>query len=729
MKKKILIAIIAILLPLFAIVSIASSNRSSRNIDNEIKQDNDIMINSPLFTAKETNKQYNQPASSLTADGFMLAASNSKFELYVQNKDVDKATGAIRIKNLETGFIWSSDYPEIVNDEDIKLTTAQLRKIQSSFQMSYRDGDNKPQSIYTTTNNVKLSWNVKGNVVTYTAKYSKAKIEFEYTVELTETGIDLKLEHEKIKETGDCKLTGLTFFSYLGSAYKSTIPGYVFIPSGNGGLIRYEANSSINSLFSQSYYGTDANRNKDTEGNMLSIPVYGVAHGVNQNAMLVEIKDGSAFAQFNYSPSSLDDFHQVYNSFNYRQTYNLTIPGAESLLMVPNSFYKSNIEVSYSFLGNEDADYVGMAKCYQRSLKKDGIINENNKSGSNNVHIDVLGGETEKDIIFDKFIKMTTTNQLKQINTELAEEFDNHFVYTLRGFYKGGYSKQSYGNIKYNSSLGSLNVIKDLNYYMYYNPVESYGSSKKTPSHAFVNVYNENHYITMEENVKYKYYTNVNSVISGVNKVNGKYEHVALDGIGYRLYGDKNCNYTREEVLDKYSELLNSKTMMFKPNEYFFANTSEYLNMPLYHERLRFITDSVPFLQIALRGYIDYYSTYLNFSTNQDIDILKCIEYGSNPAYLISYEQSYKLANSLSSHLYATHYESNKELIFSQINDINLALGDVKSQTIVERNVLETGIVEVTYSNGTIIYVNYTNTPYSVNGLTVDGMDFKVVRA
>ena len=180
-----------------------------------------------------------------------------------------------------------------------------------------------------------------------------------------------------------------------------------------------------------------------------------------------------------------------------------------------------------------------------------------------------------------------------------------------------------------------------------------------------------------------------------------------------------------------YSQLLDDTMPLFKPNEYFLGNTSHYLNMPLYHDRLRFITDSVPFLQIVLRGYVDYYSTYLNFSTNSDIDLLKCIEYGSNLAYLISYEESYKVANTLSSHLYATYYESNRESMFEQINSANRAFNSIKNQKIVDREVIENGIVKVTYGNDVEIYVNYTDTSYTVPGY--DGrhivlpMNFEVV--
>ena len=697
MRKKIVIALLALLLPAFLFINLIAEEPQT-DYEDQVEVNNDILIDSPLFTSKAADTKSNPVSctSSLIMDGFEKVASNSNLELWT-NED----NGAIRIKT-KNGYVWASDITDI---EDFSFNNVQKRKARAAFEMSFRDEKNRTQTTNSAENDIKIRVKNSGNVVTYSVNNQKAKIQFKYTITLTDTG-------------------------------------YVFVPSGNGGLIRFDENPAINSVYSQTYYGTDANRNRNTEGANLSLPIYGVTHGIKQNAMLTRIKSGSGFATFNYSPSSTSQytkistgvtqgFHMVYNTFTYRQTYSITIPGAESILMIPEDFYQEDVEVSYTFLSGEDADYIGMAKAYRNELVSEGKLKLSSNAGSGNVHVDVLGGETEKGIILDKFVKMTTTKQLSSINDELTKRFNNHFMYTLRGFYNDGYSRQSATNNKFDSSLGRLGDISHLDYYLYYNPVETYGSTKDSqPNKVLVNIFNEKHYVTMETETKYKYYTGVDTVVSGVNSTLNKYKNaVAIDALGYRLYGDHNSEYTRQDVLNKYSDLLTVSVPMFKPNEYFLANTSSYLNMSLYHERLRFITDSVPFLQIALRGYVDYYSTFINFSTNQEIDVLKCIEYGSNLAYLISYEESYKLANTLSSHLYATNFESNKAQMYEQINYAGIVLNDIKGQQIVDRRIVETGIVEVTYENNYKVYVNYTDSNYTTDsGVVVASMNYKVVK-
>ena len=154
--------------------------------------------------------------------------------------------------------------------------------------------------------------------------------------------------------------------------------------------------------------------------------------------------------------------------------------------------------------------------------------------------------------------------------------------------------------------------------------------------------------------------------------------------------------------------------------------------MNLYHDRLKFITDSVPFLEILLRGYIDYYSPYLNFSSNKKLDMLKCVEYGTYPAFLITNEESYLLVNTLSSDLYATTFSRIEKNIYDAYGYINTALNEVINAKIVNRTVLEKGFVSVEYSNNTIILVNYTNNDlkYNHNGsvVTVEKTNYKVVK-
>ena len=738
MKKKILIAIMFLLLPVFIIINSVANEAPEEDGDSIVEVNNDIMVNSPLFTKPESTVDYVQPEVNMISDGFEFIAKKGDLSLYTNKKNA-----SIRIQNDITKFVWASD---VLNVGDYKLVPAKKRQYQSAFIVDYRQG-NVSSSADSNEADLELVKNANGLTYLVSIEIDTEEdqepdyIKFEISVELNEKGIDVKIPYDKIEEIGGSRLFSITLFPYFGSVFGSSIPGYIFVPSGNGGLVRFESTPAISSTYTVNYNGNDANWTKvsdNLEEFGMSLPIFGIAQGVNKNAVLASITSGSSFAEFNYSPSSenrierlsdgeLNGFHRVYNTFNFRDFATLDY-GGQLIAMYPEKIYAQNVEMNYTFLqGANEANYVGMAQQYQEQLINNGTLHRNSSSGSGNVHLDILGGETEKGIVLDKYIKMTTTKQLLEINDELTKKVDNKFVYTLRGFNKNGYSRQTASNMNFDSRLGSLHDLEGLNYYMYYNPIESYGAKPSPDNTSLINIHSQKYYLTVEEGVKYKFYSNVDGVTQGVTKALEKYTNsLAIDGL-YRLYADHNAKYDRYQVEEKYDALFEDTMPMYKPRANMLAYTSHYLNAPLYHDRSRFITDSVPFLQVLLRGYVDYYSTYLNFSTNQEIDILKCVEYGSNLAYLISAEESYLIANTLSNHLYATHYESNKKIILEQINKANVVLNQVKSQEIVNRYVIKNGFVEVTYENGIKVYVNYNDTVQSYDGVTVPAMDYKVV--
>lgn len=714
--NKFLNIILLILAFIFSLDLFVLYARPLKNVE-ILVEENSINLDSNLFTRKENNDVVNQTINDLDGN-YIKKLENNNFELFTNIK-----TGALRVKNKNTSYFWSSD---VINANSYDFNNANLKKVQSAFRIVYRDKDSKVKEVLTSDAQVDLNEVVIDNSIIYSVNLKNANISFSYKITLNDEGFNLFLDYNSIKENENL-LTSITFFPYMASVYKETIPGYIFVPSGSGALIRYSNNSLITSTYESSFYGNDANINKTINRDKLSLPIYGYCHGVKQNAMLVEIKEGATFAKFIYSPPSIDqNFNLAYLTFNYRETYSFQIPGSETILVVPQNFIKDNISIDYTILSNDDASYVGMAKCYQDKLIKRNIINKKSDSRVD-LHLDCFGLDYEKSIIFKKNHKMTTTKDILNIDKELKENNINDIFYTLRAFNNGGYSNQKSSNYSFDSSLGKISDLKQLETYYYYNPVESYRDQRNYPRGTLVNLYNEKTSFQIEEN-KYLFLSDVNRVVKYTKKALNKYNNIALDGLGFYLYGDNNNNYSRKEALSLFDSLLyNKKIPFYKPNYYYFDNTSKYLMMPLTHDRCRFFTDSIPFLEILLKGYIDYYSPFLNFSSNTSLDILRCIEFGCNPAYLITEKESHYLSNSLSNNYYATFFKGNKDSIISNYDYIKKALDCVADSSIVNREIIEVGISEVTYSNGKIIVCNYTNDIYLYKGESVPAFGYKVI--
>lgn len=717
--KKIVMCFILIIFGL--IVSIEALSTSTE-YDSELSTDNSFVVDSPLFTSTENLTVYDQVEVDCEEDGFSKLVENGKLSLYSRDSG-----GAIRIVNKETGFIWASDVLDIANEE-YGITTGEAKDAYSAFSMTYIDSTGSIQSINSFDSSFDLIPTIDNYDVLFSVDNSKLGISFSYVITLLDDGVNVKLEHTSILESGDCKIASISFFQFLGSVYQDNVPGYMFIPSGNGGLIEYTENSTITSIYTQKLYGLDYERVDNVDSDIISLPVYGFVHGVNQNALFINITSGASIANINYIPTTTGTgFHQMYMSYTYREPYPLAIPGGETILMVPNDFILEDIEFKLTILEDENANYIGMAQTYQEILSEDGILSENETTST--IHIDSLGREYEQGLIFKKYYNMTTTSDLLNIDSYMSDNGVEDILYTLRGYNSGGYSNMSASNLTFDSKLGSLSDLVSLNAYFYYNPIERYNEKDSNFNDSLVNIYTNYTSVEIETNEKYKFFTQVDDVLKYTNKAIMTYDNIVLDGITNVLYGDSNNGFTRIDTLSSYVDMLSEvETPMYQPNEYLLGSTSEYLNIDLYHDRQRFITDSVPFLQIVLRGYIPYYSSFLNFSSNQELDVLKCVEYGVYPAYLLTYESSYLLAGTMSKNFYASTFSSNEDDIVSQYSYIISALNNVIDEQITSRVILENGVVKVGYSNGVYIYVNYQEETVVYDNIVIEGLSYEVVK-
>ena len=759
MAKKLILVIALLLISVVSIgLTIDALDLGVGEDFEEITTDKSFMLDSPLFTHEYESEQYVKPTeaeldetrAALETAFFKKAFANETLEVWYNPSGCP-----LRIINLETGYVWATDVLKLPEG----ATRAFEKTVTSAFEVTYRDFTGTAVTKVARDITVKPKVDATKKTITHNVSFETAKedskteekvtiaFEFQYIVSLTDNGITVTLPNESIVEE-NCSLTEISFYRYMGNVdtnldikdeegnvigRNEITNGYIVLPSGNGGLIRYGETSPITSRYRTGFYGTDLNYSKTDSSQLLSMPLFGMVHGVDKDACLVSIDSGDAFASFNYYPpmTETSNNHISYLSFSLRQTYQLNINSGESITMVPTNHYDSDITFSYDFLSGSDANYVGLAKEYQKELYADGELKKQELKSSTGMHVEAFGREYENGLIMKKYYNMTTVSDLLDIDEALRQAGVSDVLYTLKGFYRGGYSASAPSKIKVDGALGNIGRLDEaeLDYYMYYNPVLSMNERLSYPSHVMVNVYRAKSYTMEEELAKYYFYSDVPSILDGVNDVIDRYtSKVSFDGVSNYLYGDYNNEYDREDTLAAYESMLGGASYpMYSPNAYLLKNTSEYLTMDLYHERLKIVTDSVPFTQIVLRGYMDLYSTYLNFSTNADLDTLKCIEYGVYPAYLITKEPSHLLSNTLSDNLYATEYARVSGSMASQYESVKLALDQVVGAEIVDREVLALGFVKVTYSNNKAILVNYTNSAQSYNSTSVASMGYEVI--
>ena len=131
--KKFFLAVIILLTLSFS--TVFAINYKEVNRETIINKNEQVLLDSPLFTKVEKNEEYIQDEIDLEADGFKRATSNGDLELYYHPKSL-----ALRIKNKHNDFIWATD---LVNPKKYGINASQTRFAQTAFEVEYVDEKGK----------------------------------------------------------------------------------------------------------------------------------------------------------------------------------------------------------------------------------------------------------------------------------------------------------------------------------------------------------------------------------------------------------------------------------------------------------------------------------------------------------------------------------------------------------------------------------------------------------
>ena len=341
-------------------------------------------------------------------------------------------------------------------------------------------------------------------------------------------------------------------------------------------------------------------------------------------------------------------------------------------------------------------------------------------------------------------VVMTTAEDVRSILTDVMDSGIQNINSGLQGWQKKGVTFSGPGTRKYSSAIGSGSDFEKL--------MEDF-------SEKGVDISFQQDYVTINKTMM-SYFDNavkhVNSWYSYVDKSNllpptapvtqfgyarpersvqwleEQYEHakgtalsMTIDGIGSILTGDyaDSGHVTVDGARALFQEQLASmeevKKNIKNPGMYLWQYTDRYLQAPVGHSQFIFETDAVPFLQLVLNGTMEVYAPYANFSFYTQTDILKMIDYNLCPAFILTREPSWKLADTASADLYSTEYGLYQDLIQEVYSQVNAALGQVKGYRWVDRQVARDGVIVNVYEKDGIvkrIIINYTDDPVTVEG-------------
>ncbi len=678
---------------------------------------------------------------------YRQVAENDHFQLFV-----DSSTLAFKLLDKRSNYLWHSGIDELQPGDRLNRSWQAFAKSGLSIEYLDEKAVNKRVSIANAEHTLEVTPVAQGLSARLT--FQEYGITVGLILQLEADGVRVEVPSASIREEKpqQFRLGLLYVYPFLGATRGGSTPGYMLLPDGTGSLIRFADSTKAKNMFYGRYYGPDlgmiASLPYDPRINRphpISLPVFGMVHGEGQNAFLSVVEQGAAYGELGAHPAGiLTNFNFIYNAFIYNQAYfqatNRSGAGVTTIQRQTNAF---DVVVHYRFLSGQAADYVGLARSYQRYLVEKGLLRQNSTSNpSIGIRLEFLGGDKEKVLLWHRFVPMTTIRQMREILAGLQVGNPEVIYY---GWQPLGASTMPPTSLKLERSLGNLSDLSALaaqitadggRFSLYLDPQAAlWGEGGYSPRNdlalAITNLnlegYNRdfNYYFTFDA-LQRRYSALAGDVASQV-KVG-----LALDGIGSMLYSDfrESRPLNREQTIQAYRTLLEASPLplgFYRPNAYLFSLAQAYYDMPLGDNGYTYTSEAVPFLPIVLAGYLPYYGPALNFSSNPQGDLLRHADFGIYPSYFLTYEATAKILNTRSSWIYTSSYEQWGDQIRQAYRWLNALLAPVRGQAIVARQKLAEGVFATTYTNGKQIIVNYTERPFMHSGMTVRAKDAVLV--
>ncbi len=473
--------------------------------------------------------------------------------------------------------------------------------------------------------------------------------------------------------------------------------------------------------------------------------------------------------------TGVHDYHSVSTTFFARQTDSypldgITVSGGVAVYTKAiDRKYVGNYTIKYRLLFDDQADYVGMANAYREFLLKSGVLEKLEDQGKDiNLYLDLIGAVDTTETILGVPVatkaELTTFEDAKIILDELREAGVSKQVLRYLGWANGGMASTATAKLKVVKHLGGEKKLKELISYVqeqgsdlyldldfsYIKALTSFdGYNEKRDAAktidgkaAFFQTYNP---IVQSYNKQVAFVISAKTIDSYYENISNKYaklfsegkKTISMGSLGYALNSsqDEEFPLNREDAkdytissLEKISKDYES-VLVEKGNYYTWKYADTVLDIPLDSSNRITTTAEVPFLGIVLHGYMNYTGQAINMAGDYEYTLLKTIENGANPYFVIAYENIPELKMNGYSEYYAVEYGVWKETIIEEYKKLNEVLAPLQNQLITGHEIIAERVVKVCYENGTEIYLNYNSFAVTADTLEIPAMSYHVVNA
>ncbi len=758
--KKILSSflIILMLLSMFSVFAYADEADVQDSDTEQVEEDTqttdapeEIVISEKGMTGDGTTGN----ASDLSS--FTLASENKKLAFYVND-----ITGFFAILNKKTNDIWYSNPLDWENDEIAKA--ANREQLRSQLMVTYLNANFDTITVPSSEAHIVSEHKDDKQIFTYVFNGATRNFSIPVCYELKDDYLDIKVLVEDIEENSDAKITQISILPMLGSGgFKDT--GYALIPDGCGSLMTFNKDVKNLSQYTGYVYNRDVSISSSVNLNeTISLPVYGV--NKNGAGYLAVITEGDGVSAIKANVSKLfNSYNSVFSHFIIRDTQtrrNSTGSTGDGVYFSNQT--PGNLALRIYPLDKSDSSYVGMAKRYRKYLidEKGLAPIEPTSSVANALNVELFCAvKTPTHFLGIPYVgvkALTTFDDAKTIISDLKNKGIGNTVITLSGWTKGGLESTVKTKLSTESKVGTKEELLSLQSFAKENGVELVvDNDVQSFYNATSQVKKFKHTAFSLANTPvsiYPFSKSLNrSVISDKfnNLIHPEYMVEIADELidNYKLKGIENFSfmsagvepyaaYNKNNILtrdksvalmekifknadDKIDGIVSTKV----GNAYVLGSVDNLVQTPVYSSDLIISQTSVPFYQIALRGYINLSVTPLNLSSEVSELELKCAETGSSLFYQLMYSESTEFENTSFSDYYACSYTDYADLISETYSRMKVVYDAVGTSSISNHDIKD-NVRVTTFENGAKVYVNYGTEKVTVDGVKIDARAYTV---
>lgn len=574
----------------------------------------------------------------------------------------------------------------------------------------------------------------------------------------------------------DFPLYSINVLNHFGASPTGS-QGYLFIPDGSGALVHTEIATNVQ--YARNMYGMDHSVQYALEDDLyfdpmdrylredLYMPVFGLKE--DDKAIFAIIEDGHGMARIKANTSSsISPYSRVsseyvllpYGEINLTETdrtEELSRRATGQIKSFPVELPDEDIVIRYSFLVGPEADYAGMANRYREylveeyNLQKVGQVSDDipfyvEFTGAVPVQKSIMG--IPKDVI----TSLTSYSQVSEIVEELVSNRISNIQVKYNGWMRGGMLPGFPNKVRLEGVLGTKADFNNMASFLVDNEVGFY------PNVNFLTAYyskygrfnlrrdiaqslNRQPVWMVRDNIASEYVIAPARLLDIIDNFLDDYlplniSGLALGDLGKIINSDFSADkptsradslVINTEGMDKLKTDFQLDLLIDRSNIYAVPYAKHIINTPLTSNNYNIISESVPFYQMVVHGYVNYAGRPLNHYPDYNVAVLKSIETGASPYFSWMFEPGTAVKQTEFDVLFANHYGDWLERANSTYHEMNSVLSQVKDQCIINHQELDYRVYKTTYENGLAIIVNYNNEPYEYNGYVIKGESYQLI--